>query len=78
MKLLVANAAFNISKSICNMWIARDKDGTLVLFKVKPVRCKDKWVSFGVNWENFTIDESLFPELKWEDEPIEVELALKQ
>lgn len=61
------------------MWVARDKDGELVLYKGKPVRShsKDKWVSFGVNWENFTIDESLFPDLKWEDEPIEVELTIK-
>lgn len=62
------------------MWVARDKDGELVLYKGRPVRGsldKDKWVSFGSTWENFTIDESLFPSLKWEDEPLEVDLVEK-
>lgn len=61
-----------------NFWVARDKDGTLILYKGKPVRGsldKDKWVSFGVHWENFEIDSSLFPDLKWEDEPVEVKLT---
>lgn len=87
------------------MWIARNKDNTLTLFKSKPVRssirmtnktkgdCEygktkkcdywdeaavfdgyDKWVNLN---EYFDIDESLFPDLKWENDPIEVELKIK-
>ena len=82
------------------MWVARDPDGTLVLFKNKPSRCTlvatntnksskrygkvttqefwdedkvfdgyDKWYYPG---DYFEIDSSLFPELTWEDEPVEV------
>ena len=82
------------------MWVARNPDGTLELFKNKPSRCTlettnltkgskrygkvttqefwdedqvfdgyDKWYYPG---EYFEIDPSLFPELTWEDEPVEV------
>lgn len=85
------------------MWVARNPDGTLVLFKNKPSRCTlettnltkgskrygkvtthefwdedqvfdgyDKWYYPG---DYFEIDSSLFPELKWEDEPLEVNLV---
>lgn len=85
------------------MWVARNKDNTLTLFKSKPVRssirmtnktkgdceygesknCEfwdeaavfdgyDKWVYLN---EYFDIDESLFPDLKWEDEPLEVDIC---
>lgn len=68
------------------MWIARDKDGDLTLFSSKPHRCTD------VGWNNeswdvssmddFTdvmiLDPNMFPDLTWEDEPIEVELVTKQ
>ena len=85
------------------MWVARNPDGTLVLFKNKPSRCTlettnltkgskrygkvtthefwdedqvfdgyDKWYYPG---DYFEIDSSLFPDLKWEDEPLEVNLV---
>lgn len=83
------------------MWVARNLDGTLELFKNKPSRCTlettnltkeskrygkvtthefwdedqvfdgyDKWYYPG---DYFEIDSSLFPELTWKDEPVEVE-----
>ena len=67
------------------MWIARDKDGELNLFSNKPHRC----TSIGWNnesWDVESMDEfndtmllnpNLFPNLNWEDEPIEVELVIK-
>lgn len=55
------------------LWIARDKDGTLIMFHEKPIRCGDYWGTSDNN-EVFTITEGLFPNLKWEDEPIEVSL----
>lgn len=68
------------------MWIARNKDGVLKLFLNKPVRFEDGWLS--ADWERINsrisvesnmifIDESLFSELKWENEPLEVTLMPK-
>lgn len=66
------------------MWVARDKDGTLWLYIDEPRRS-----SIFSKWEVDTeksllraddcmeIDGDLFQELKWEDEPIEVELTRK-
>lgn len=68
------------------MWIARDKDRQLTLFTNKPYRCTDVGLdneSWGVVlMDEFTdtmiLNPNLFPNLTWEDEPIEVELALKK
>lgn len=84
------------------MWVARDPDKTLTLFKSKPFRCtlettnKTKGskrygkVTIQKFWDEtqvsdgyksyypgdyFEIDSSLFPELTWEDEPVEVFLV---
>lgn len=65
------------------MWVARDKNGDLKLFYNKPFRLyednfkfgDDKWVTTWINW--MQIDPNLFPELTWDDEPIEVEIIRK-
>lgn len=56
------------------MWIARDKDGHLFIWNKLPHRGYDAWEYIGalVHW--LEIDSSLFPDLKWEDDPIEVSL----
>lgn len=66
------------------LWVARDKDGLLVLFRGKPIRdndykewctsdyCKDKHLYNSC----LPINTSFFKNLTWEDEPIEVELRL--
>jgi len=70
------------------MYVARDKDGKLGLFSLKPNRCKcigwnnDCWDApdeeeNGVVPDFMEINSSLFPELTWEDEPIEVEIVSK-
>lgn len=66
------------------MWLVRDKDGKLKLFaKVKPWRdydCSDEeqhWITDEPTNTECLLDSSLFPELKWEDEPIEVEIVPK-
>ena len=54
------------------LWVARDKNGFLFSYKGKPARCDNQkeWIGrFFSSMKN-----SYFPELKWEDEPIEVEL----
>lgn len=48
------------------VWIARDKDGTLNIFPVKPLRTFNRW-------ENYSSDDKIelsfndFPNVKWED-----------
>ena len=56
------------------MWVARDKDKTLVLFPCeKPVKgnlhwCAERWI---------ILDEDLFPEVQWsDDEPTKVKLVI--
>lgn len=62
-------------------WIARDKDGTLGIYKhsEKPRKWKDWWVN-GVYL--FHIKESDLPEdvdPRWEDEePVEVEIKIEK
>lgn len=54
------------------LWVARDKNGFLFVYEDKPTRCDNQreWLGrFLCSMKN-----SYFPELKWEDEPIEVEL----
>lgn len=60
------------------MWVAREKSGRLFLFTNKPIRhekCPGLWVNDNVITPIMEIDPSLFPNLKWEDEPLEVELT---
>ena len=56
------------------LWVARDKRGVLFLYKTKPILDCD----FGIWFTNLDcmgmISKDLLPELKWKDEPIEVEL----
>lgn len=56
------------------MWIARNKDGELNLYLAKPIRFKDCWDTDDDDLNEFlTIDTNLYPNLTWEDEPIEVD-----
>ena len=63
-----------------SFWLARDKDGFLTVFENKPEREDEKWVDFySETVKQFIfIDNSLFPNLKWEDEPIEVNIFTKE
>ncbi len=54
-------------------WVCRDKDGTLCLYYEKPMRGKEEW--FG-NYDR-QLPEDSFPDLTWQDEPIEVEIQIK-
>ena len=54
------------------LWVARDKNGFLFAYEGKPARCDNQkeWIGrFFSSMKN-----SYYPELKWEDEPIEIEL----
>ena len=62
------------------MWLARDKDGTLWLFTYKPRKGDEEWEPTNVYDKNFTcmiLNGSLFPEVKWSDEePTKVKLEI--
>lgn len=54
-------------------WMARDKDGNLFAYNDKPTRCDNQKEWFAEKLLS-SMENSFFPELKWEDEPLEVEL----
>ena len=58
------------------MWAARNKDGSMNVFRGKPIRIENEWVwdldrSKTCGWR--PVNDDAFPELKWEDEPIEID-----
>ena len=53
------------------LWIARDKNGATYLFVSKPYR--DKMFDIWNGSEFCKINKNLFPDLTWDDEPLEVE-----
>jgi hypothetical protein len=63
------------------MWVARDKDGRLGITEEKPSRYTVDAADGPVFWSSddtgMFINPNLFPDLKWEDDPIEVELVKK-
>lgn len=54
-------------------WVARDWGCMLDAYFNKPIR-DTVWKEWNSDKVSLRIDDSFFPELKWEDEPIEVEL----
>ena len=55
------------------LWVARDWGGMLFAYFNKPIR-DTVWKEWDSDKASLIIDDSFFPELKWEDEPLEVEL----
>ena len=53
--------------------VARDWGGMLYAYFNKPIR-DTFWKEWDSDKASLSIDDLFFPELKWEDEPIEVEL----
>lgn len=60
-------------ENTCKFWLAKDKDGGCFCYISKPIRdnIRGQWISVK-SW--LPIDNKFFPELKWEDEPLEVVL----
>ena len=58
------------------LYVARDKNNDLYLYKGLPLRNKeeDQFVPNGNEIEYLKLDNNLFPDVKWEDEPQEVVL----
>lgn len=57
-------------------YVARDKDDNLWLYEEYPVRMGNYWLNDNFIM-SFPIPNKMFPNLKWEDEPIKVELTIK-
>ena len=63
-------------------FLARDSDGRLFLYSPNPpIKETIQWISLDGRSSIFTIDDGLFPEVKWEDEEpteINIEIVNKQ
>lgn len=63
------------------MWIARSEYGDLKLFQTEPSQ-EVSMLTGSRYWndrlESFKIDDRLFPEVTFENSPMEVELVLKK
>ena len=57
-------------------WVARELNGALNLYEVEPARYKGFW--WDRDYTSTCLDPDLFPDLTWEDEPIEVELLIRK
>ena len=57
------------------LWVARDNNGKLYLYNEKPKYYNDLKVWFSGRICS-KLDNNIFPDLTWKDEPIEVELRL--
>ena len=58
------------------MWVARDRDGCLALYKNKPHMIEDcAWItkSDSIIW----LEARMFPEVTWENSPVEAEVKIK-
>lgn len=58
-------------------WVARDANGSLYAYCIKPERnvVLQVWVG---RYADFDMHDSLLPDLTWNDDPIEVELIIKR
>ena len=72
-------------KNKVRFYVARDKDNTLYLYMSKPIRYSSYFwpdingqsIASGTYFESFNLNVDGFKDLKWEDEPVEVFLNLK-
>lgn len=59
------------------MWLARDQDGRLYLYKDKPYK-EGQWYANDLSSTSYIhLEDELFPEVKWTDEePTKVKLVI--
>lgn len=55
------------------MWIARDKNGELYLYRVEPTKHDTIFVVPGI-FGVIRLSPTLYPEVTWENSPVEMEL----
>ena len=68
--------SFKECTPISSGWVARDKNNDLHYFEVKPTRLETSW--YDRDYISIWIDSSEFSELRWEDDPIKVELLINK
>ena len=57
-------------------WAARDKDGKIFLYRIKPIKDKFVWYSPGFS---LALGRTPFPEIKWsDDEPTKVKITIEK
>lgn len=64
--------------TVISGWMARDKNGALFMYKDKPSRISPQTIWHGELVIDAELDISLFPNLTWDSDPIEVELIIKR
>jgi len=58
------------------MYLARDKDNQLYLFKDLPLRGNECWwAETGIDGTYLRLDTTLYPEVTWESDPLPVALV---
>ena len=58
------------------LWAARDKDGKLFLYRLKPLKDLTVWYSPGFS---LVLASASFPEIKWsDDEPTKVKITIEK
>ena len=73
----------NEPRNNIRFFVARDKNGELWLYLSKPMRMIGQFVAchhgktLGNYLSNYGLNENDYANLKWEDEPVEVYLNLK-
>lgn len=67
----------NDANTVISGWVARDKDGHLFMYCTKPERNENLQVWMG-RYADFCLRDILFPDLTWDDEPIEVGIIIKR
>lgn len=60
------------------LWIARDMDGGLYLFENKPTKGSYRFTCGYVYDDYMQLDSDEFPEVTFENSPVEVELKIKE
>lgn len=61
-------------ETVISGWVARDYDGDVFLYQNEPDRNEIAWNGYMMH--SLPIDS--FPDLTWDDDPIEVEIIIKR
>ena len=59
-------------------WVAREKQGSLFLFKLKPRRHTNGPHGFWLGEPRFLMPEDMFPDITWESEPKEYKCLFRE
>ncbi len=60
------------------MYLARDKNNDLYLFYKKPKKIRDCWwADSELDGSYLKLDKTLYPEVTWDSDPVEVDLVIR-